>query len=133
MEHGDTALVDGDGARVPNDWWSDVLRTVSDGDRRMIVEDAAGNRFVLLSEARYRALEAAERAQAPGRPRVTLTAREQEVLQMIADGCPGSVAAERLGLAPNTVAQHLASVRRKYGVRSSAAAAAVARQDGLIS
>jgi DNA-binding CsgD family transcriptional regulator len=113
----DVAVVDGNRVQVPEDWWGDVLRTVADGDRRMIVEDAAGNRFVLVSEARYRAL----------------TAREQEILQMIADGCPGSVVAERLGLAPNTVAQHLASVRRKYGVRSSAAAAAVARQDGLIS
>ncbi|MEW1956651.1 helix-turn-helix transcriptional regulator [Kineococcus sp. NPDC059986] len=132
MEH-NVAVVDGNRVQVPNDWWGDVLRTVSDGDRRMIVEDAAGNRFVLVSEARYRALEEAERGQAPSRPGVSLTAREQEILQMIADGCPGSVVAERLGLAPNTVAQHLASVRRKYGVRSSAAAAAVARQDGLIS
>ncbi|MEZ0493994.1 helix-turn-helix transcriptional regulator [Kineococcus sp. TBRC 1896] len=121
--------MDGNRVQVPEDWWSDVLRTVTEGDRPMIVEDATGNRFVLVSEARYRALE----NQGPTRPGVTLTAREQEILQMIADGCPGSVVAERLGLAPNTVAQHLASVRRKYGVRSSAAAAAVARQDGLVS
>ncbi|WP_432562523.1 response regulator transcription factor [Kineococcus sp. SYSU DK003] len=133
MEHNNVAVVDGHRVEVPTDWWGDVLRTVADGNRRMIVEDAAGNRFVVVSEARYRALEDAERAQTPGRPGVSLTAREQEILQMIADGCPGSVVAERLGLAPNTVAQHLASVRRKYGVRSSAAAAAVARQDGLIS
>ncbi|PRY10033.1 helix-turn-helix transcriptional regulator [Kineococcus rhizosphaerae] len=133
MEQSNVAVVDGDLVKVPTDWWGDVLRAVADGDRRMIVEDAAGNRFVLVSEARYRALEDAERTQSPGRPDVTLTVREQEILQMIADGCPGSVVAERLGLAPNTVAQHLASVRRKYGVRSSAAAAAVARQDGLIS
>ena len=132
MEH-TPSVVDGDRVRVPGDWWGDVLRTVADGDRRMIVEDADGNRFVLVSEARYRALEEAERGQGPSRPGVTLTAREQEVLQLVADGCPGSVVAERLGLAPNTVAQHLASVRRKYGVRSSAAAAAVARRDGLIS
>ncbi|WP_380171491.1 LuxR C-terminal-related transcriptional regulator [Kineococcus sp. DHX-1] len=131
MEH-NVAVVDGNQVRVPDDWWGDVLRTVAEGDRRMVVEDAAGNRFVLVSEARYRALEEAERGSGTTRPGVTLTAREQEILQMIADGCPGSVVAERLGLAPNTVAQHLASVRRKYGVRSSAAAAAVARQDGLI-
>jgi DNA-binding CsgD family transcriptional regulator len=133
MEQNNVAVVDGNRVQVPNDWWGDVLRTVADGDRRMIVEDAAGNRFVVVSEARYRALEEAGRGTGPARPGVSLTAREQEILQMIADGCPGSVVAERLGLAPNTVAQHLASVRRKYGVRSSAAAAAVARQDGLIS
>ena len=136
FEHSNVAIADGNEIQVPSDWFGDVLRTVADGDRRMIVEDAAGNRFVLVSEARYRALEDAERTHTPGHPTrrgVTLTVREQEILQMIADGCPGSVVAERLGLAPNTVAQPLASVRRKYGVRSSAAAAAVARQDGLIS
>ena len=137
MEHSSLAVVDGtleDQVRVPSDWFGDVLRTVADGDRRMIVEDAAGNRFVLVSEARYRALEDAERgAGSSGRPGVSLTVREQEILQLIADGHPGSVVADRLGLAPNTVAQHLTSVRRKYGVRSSAAAAAVARQAGLIS
>ena len=48
MEH-NVAVVDGNEVRVPDDWWGDVLRTVADGDRRMIVEDAAGNRFVLVS------------------------------------------------------------------------------------
>ncbi|MEZ0163345.1 LuxR C-terminal-related transcriptional regulator [Kineococcus sp. LSe6-4] len=124
--------MDGSPVQVPGDWWGDVLRTVTDGDRRVVVEDAAGHRFVLVSEARYRALEEAERGQGLTRPGVTLTAREREILQMIADGCPGSVVAERLGLAPNTVAQHLASVRRKYGVRSSAAAATAARRDGFL-
>ncbi|GAA0295919.1 response regulator transcription factor [Kineococcus aurantiacus] len=132
MERDDVAIVDGDSVRVRTDWWGDVLRTVAEGERRVIVEDETGNRFVLVAEDRYRALEDAERSRTPGRPDVTLTAREQEVLQLVADGCPGSVVAERLGLAANTVAQHLAAVRRKYGVRSSAAAASLARQDGLI-
>ena len=132
MEQNTAAVVVDDRTGTPSDWWSDVLRTVADGDRRLVVEDAAGNRFVVVSESRFRALEDAEHATGPGRRRVSLTAREQEVLQMIADGCPGAVVAERLGLAANTVAQHLASVRRKYGVRSSAAAAVAARADGLI-
>ena len=113
---------------MPEGWWAEVLRTVADGDRRVVVEDPAGHRFVLVSEDRFRALEeAAGRAAGAARTDVSLTAREREVLQMIANACPGSVVAERLGLAPNTVAQHLASVRRKYGVRSSAAAADLAR------
>lgn len=135
MTHTNLAATDGNRVQVPTDWFADVLRTTADGERRVTVEDAAGHRFVIVSEARYRALEDAERAQSqsPARPAVTLTAREQEILQLIAEGCPGSLAAERLGLAPNTIAQHLVSVRRKYGVRSSAAAAALARQSGLIS
>lgn len=118
------------------DFFSRLLATVADGDRRMTVEDADGRRFVLVSEERYRALEELERrhgglSPAAGRT-PALTAREREILQLTADGNPGAVVAERLGLAPNTVAQHLASVRRKYGVRSSAAAAALARQAGLV-
>ncbi|NIZ91923.1 helix-turn-helix transcriptional regulator [Kineosporiaceae bacterium B12] len=101
------------------------------GDRRVVVEDAAGNRFVLLAESSYRALERT-REGAPARASVTLTGREREVLQLVADGCPGSVVAQRLGLAANTVAQHLAGVRRKYGVNSSAAACVAARADGFI-
>jgi DNA-binding CsgD family transcriptional regulator len=116
---------------LPPEWWGSVLRSVAVGDRRVVVEDAAGNRFVLLAESRFRALEAA-RQDAPVRSSVALTAREREVLQLVGDGCPGSVVAERLGLAANTVAQHLAAVRRKYGVNSSAAACVAARADGLI-
>lgn len=116
---------------LPPEWWGSVLRSVAVGDRRVVVEDAAGNRFVLLAEDRFRALEDAHR-QVPVRPSVSLTARESEVLQLVGQGCPGSVVAERLGLAANTVAQHLAAVRRKYGVNSSAAACLAARADGLI-
>ncbi|WP_432511468.1 LuxR C-terminal-related transcriptional regulator [Kineococcus sp. SYSU DK001] len=99
----------------------------------MTVEDATGRRFVVLSEERYRELEEAARRPAGARTaRVSLTARELEVLRLVAAGHAGAVVAERLGLAANTVAQHLTAVRRKYGVRSSAAAAAAAREDGLI-
>ncbi|NAZ81655.1 hypothetical protein GTR02_07470 [Kineococcus sp. R8] len=127
-----SSVLDGSGTvELPREWWGDVLRSVAVGDRRIVVEDAGGHRFVLMSESRYRALEAA-RAQAPVPSSVTLTAREREVLQLVGQGCPGSVVAERLGLAANTVAQHLAAVRRKYGVNSSAAACVAARADGHI-
>jgi len=124
-------LADETTVALPPEWWGSVLRSVAVGDRRVVVEDTAGNCFVLLAESRYRALEEAHR-DAPAPPSVTLTAREREVLQLVGQGCPGSVVAERLGLAANTVAQHLASVRRKYRVNSSAAACLAARADGLI-
>jgi DNA-binding NarL/FixJ family response regulator len=59
-----------------------------------------------------------------------LTPRESEVLVLIDEGLSGAQIASRLGLSANTIAQHLVNVRRKYGVRSSAAAAAAARQAG---
>jgi DNA-binding CsgD family transcriptional regulator len=107
--------------------------TTAGTSRPVVIEDATGTRFVLVPEARYRALEAAAHCTTTPRAAVvSLTAREQQILQMVADGCPGSVVADRLGLAANTVAQHLVSARRKYGVRSSAAAASLARQQGLL-
>ena len=108
--------------------------TVTGTAQPVVIEDAIGTRFVLVPEARYRALEAAAHSTTttPRAAAVSLTARERQVLQMVADGCPGSVVADRLGLAPNTVAQHLVAARRKYGVRSSAAAASLARQQGLL-
>nr|WP_281373118.1 helix-turn-helix transcriptional regulator [Kineococcus aurantiacus] len=59
-----------------------------------------------------------------------MTAREAETLQLVAEGLSGAQIAERLQRSANTVAQHLATVRRKYGVRSSAAAVEAARRAG---
>ncbi|NAZ88820.1 hypothetical protein GTR00_22410 [Kineococcus sp. T90] len=108
---------------------SGPLTALPGADGRVVLQDADGDRYVLVPESSWSALLDGARE---GRPGVSLTAREREVLRMVADGCAGSVIAERLGLAPNTVAQHLASVRRKYGVRSSATAAAAARRQGLL-
>jgi LuxR family maltose regulon positive regulatory protein len=53
---------------------------------------------------------------------VALTPREAAVLQLIAQGCTYSQAAERLGISIHTVADHVKSAYRKLGVRSAAAA-----------
>jgi DNA-binding CsgD family transcriptional regulator len=108
-----------------------VMSTSTSSPAPLTVEEPDGRRFVLVPEERYRMLVELERRHGVARP-PALTSRELEILQMTSEGKPGAVVAERLGLAPNTVAQHLASVRRKYGVRSSAAAAALARQAGLL-
>lgn len=70
---------------------------------------------------------------AAGRPDgAVLSPREVEVLALVAQGLPGSRVAAQLGLAPNTVAQHLVSVRRKFGVRTSADAVDLARRSGQL-
>ena len=57
-----------------------------------------------------------------------LTAREREVLELIASGSSNSEAAEQLVLSVRTVERHLLNAYRKLGVRSRAeAAAAVSR------
>ncbi|RYF03688.1 MAG: hypothetical protein EOO40_11970, partial [Deltaproteobacteria bacterium] len=101
---------------------------------KIIIEDGDGNRYVVIAEARLNALEAAalSRDVTPTPAAVRLTAREQGVLQLIADGHHGASAAAHLGLAVNTVTQHLVAVRRKYAVTSTAAAVALAREGGVV-
>jgi DNA-binding CsgD family transcriptional regulator len=61
-----------------------------------------------------------------------LSAREAEVLRLVADGLTDAQAAQRLYLSPRTVGQHLRSVYKKLGVPSRAAAARRAVERGLI-
>jgi DNA-binding NarL/FixJ family response regulator len=71
---------------------------------------------------------------APPRPDVPfpeLTAREREVLDLIAAGQTNAAVAARLGLAAKTVANHLSAIFTKLQVAGRAEAIAVARQGGL--
>ena len=56
-----------------------------------------------------------------------LTPREREVLGLIAAGLPNSAIARRLGLAPNTVGNHISSIFAKLRVASRAEAIVRAR------
>jgi len=113
--------------------WTELLSSVAEGGERLVLETADGHRAVLLSEQELTALEesATDHRGTPS-PEGHLTPRETEILQLIGDGSSGVDVAHQLGLATNTVAQHLAAVRRKFGVRSSAAAVAEARAAGLL-
>jgi DNA-binding CsgD family transcriptional regulator len=62
---------------------------------------------------------------APPRPRWPLTARESEVLELIAAGSKTSQIALRLGIAESTVESHVRAVRTKLGVPTRTAAAAL--------
>jgi predicted ATPase/DNA-binding CsgD family transcriptional regulator len=61
-----------------------------------------------------------------------LSARESEVLALVADGLTNPQVAGRLYLSPRTVGQHLRSIYRKLGVPSRAAATREAVDRGLI-
>jgi DNA-binding CsgD family transcriptional regulator len=54
---------------------------------------------------------------------VTLSAREQSVLRLVATGRTDKEVAAALGLRVRTVNSHVASIRRKLGVTTRAAAA----------
>jgi pimeloyl-ACP methyl ester carboxylesterase len=61
-----------------------------------------------------------------------LSAREAEVLHLVAEGLSDAEIAGRLVVSPHTVHRHVANIRTKLGQPSRAAAAAYAARRGLI-
>jgi len=53
---------------------------------------------------------------------VRLTARESDVLRLLATGCTYALAADKLGVSPHTITSHVKNAYRKLGVHSGAAA-----------
>lgn len=61
-----------------------------------------------------------------------LSARQVEVLRLVADGLTDAEVAARLSISPRTVGQHLHSVYNKLGVPSRAAATRFAVEHKLV-
>ncbi len=62
----------------------------------------------------------------------TLTAREQEVLQLVAQGLSSKAIGRQLYLSSNTVNHHLSAIFTKLDVNTRAQAVAEAVQHGLL-
>ena len=62
---------------------------------------------------------------------IPLTARETEVLQLLADGLTQDAIAEKLFISPKTVATHIQRIITKLGVHSRTEAVALAYKSGL--
>jgi DNA-binding CsgD family transcriptional regulator len=71
-------------------------------------------------------------ARVPGQTGVGLTAREVQVLRLVAQGATNRSIGTALGLSERTVDRHLSNIFAKLGVSSRAAATAVAYQSDLI-
>lgn len=76
-------------------------------------------------------LTEATRGTAAGEPPV-LGAREEEVLQLIADGCATSEVAERMFISQKTVKNHLASIYDKLQARDRTQAVLMAVKMGIV-
>ncbi|MGH2427453.1 MAG: response regulator transcription factor, partial [Candidatus Limnocylindria bacterium] len=61
-----------------------------------------------------------------------LTAREVEVLRLVADGCSNRDLARRLSVSPRTAEHHVQSIYAKIGISSRAAAALFAMEHDLL-
>jgi two-component system nitrate/nitrite response regulator NarL len=75
---------------------------------------------------------AAEIRSRAGDERPLITPREQEVLELVADGCSAPEMAKRLHLSHGTVKSHLQNLYQRLGVSDRAAAVAEAMRRGLL-
>ncbi|ANF32991.1 DNA-binding response regulator [Leifsonia xyli] len=116
----------------------DILGAVEAGASGYLLKDAPPDELI----AAIRAAAAGETALAPaiaGRllarmrePRPTLSRREVEVLQLVADGAANTEIAGRLYISDATVKSHLVHIYTKLGVSSRTAAVAAAREVGIL-
>ena len=105
------------------------LRDRLDGDADVVAE------FDSLAEARASGLVADALLLPPTRTLPLpepLTAREIDVLELVAEGCSNKRIAERLGISDQTVKFHLASITGKLGASNRTDAVRRAVHAGLI-
>ena len=102
--HRDAARLNGNGLPQP----ATPPLVVERGDRRLTIRKAG--RTLMLEEEL-----------------VTLTNREREIVDALAEGCSNAEIAERLTIAPTTVRKHLENIYAKLGVGSRTAAVAATR------
>lgn len=102
------------------DYLLDLVRTARDGQAKCSPEVSA----ILMSRVYAFAAQ-----QNPDSTTETLTAREREILDLIAQGLTNQQIASRLSLTLHTVKNHVHNVLTKLGVGTRAEAATVARAE----
>jgi len=95
------------------------------------VRGAAAGEAVLSPALLSRLMSRVHRGAEP-RLGADLTARELEVLGLVAEGLSNAAIAKRLWLSVNTVRNHVANLLGKLGVHSKLEALAVATREGLL-
>lgn len=126
-----------------------LVLTTYDSDADILAAIEAGATGYLLKDAPPEELASAIRTAAEGKsalapavalrlmdrmrePAATLSPRETEVLQLVADGLSNAEISKRLFLSRATVKSHLAHIYTKLGVDSRTSAVAAASVQGII-
>lgn len=124
-----------------------VMMTTYSGDEPVHRALQAGVHGYLLKDSLDRELVTAIRSVLAGRryvqgevarqlvengPRVVLTARERDVLALLAEGLRNKAIADRLGIGEATARSHVEAILAKFGVRERTAAVAHAARRGFL-
>ncbi len=104
---------------------------LGDGDTASFERDAARRTFERLGAEPDLARLRTDTASAAGPVTYGLSARELEVLRLVATGMTNQAIANELSLAVKTIERHVSNVLTKLGVTSRSAATAFAYQHGL--
>jgi PAS domain S-box-containing protein len=124
-------------ARLLREGWPVPAQRVSirarDGRRHVLLSTLAlGIGDQLCYVHLLRPDEAQPARPAAGRPENPLTARQQEVLGLLAQGLPAKVISTRLGLTETTVRNHIRAILVRLGCHSQLEAVAVGHRLGLV-
>jgi DNA-binding CsgD family transcriptional regulator len=87
----------------------------------------------LLAELRVLGRASPERRSAASKRDTVLTPREQEVLQLVAQGRSNADIARHLYISAKTVSVHVSNILAKLGAGGRTEAVALARRDGILS
>jgi DNA-binding NarL/FixJ family response regulator len=109
-----------------------LTKDCSIGEVVEAVQIAANGDMALSPKLAAAMLEAARNEQTAGIGERLLTQREEEVLQLIADGCSTGEVASRLYISAKTVKNHLASIYQKLDARDRTQAVLTAVRLGII-
>ncbi|HQV70820.1 MAG: response regulator transcription factor [Anaerolineae bacterium] len=101
-----------------------VLKTADPDEIIQAVREVEEGKRVVLSAA---VKDVAHRNAIP-----MLTPREQETLELMANGLTNRAIAIKLDISPRTVDSHIAAIYEKLGAQSRTEAAKIAREQGLI-
>jgi DNA-binding NarL/FixJ family response regulator len=109
-----------------------LTKDCSIGEVVEAVQIAANGDMALSPKLAAAMLEAARNEQTAGIGERLLTQREEEVLQLIADGCSTGEVASRLYISAKTVKNHLASIYEKLDARDRTQAVLMAVRMGIV-
>jgi pimeloyl-ACP methyl ester carboxylesterase/DNA-binding CsgD family transcriptional regulator len=125
-------------AEIPFEWGRDLAALIPDarfvpvdGSGRGFVPDDPGTRTIIAAITEFLVEVDEVSGEAPGYRAYGLSAREAEVLRLLASGLANREIAEQLSLSVHTVNRHLTNVYRKIDARNRAEAVAFAFANNL--